>query len=153
MYCRNCGAPLADNAVVCARCGATVTPPAPPPGTQQPYQSQQQPYHPPYYQYPYGQQPYPQQEDRPSAGFHVLAFFFPIVGLILYLVWKDQKPRCAHAIGKWALIGFIANTILIIIGIVFSLLLYSVAAPSYYDFRSYNDIVYGISMAIRMIAR
>ena len=125
MYCRNCGAPLADNAVVCARCGATVTPPAP---------------------------PYPQQEDRPSAGFHVLAFFFPIVGLILYLVWKDQKPRCAHAIGKWALIGFIANTILIIIGIVFSLLLYSVAAPSYYDFGSYNDIVYGISMAIRMIA-
>ena len=109
MYCRNCGAPLADNAVVCARCGATVTSPAPPPGTQQPYQSQQQPYHPPYYQYPYGQQPYPQQEDRPSAGFHVLAFFFPIVGLILYLVWKDQKPRCAHAIGKWALIGFIAN--------------------------------------------
>lgn len=108
---------------------------------------------PPYYQYPYGQQPYPQQEDRPSAGFHVLAFFFPIVGLILYLVWKDQKPRCAHAIGKWALIGFIANTILIIIGIVFSLLLYSVAAPSYYDFGSYNDIVYGISMAIRMIAR
>lgn len=104
-------------------------------------------------QYPYGQQPYPQQEDRPSAGFHVLAFFFPIVGLILYLVWKDQKPRCAHAIGKWALIGFIANTILIIIGIVFSLLLYSVAAPSYYDFGSYNDIVYGISMAIRMIAR
>ena len=64
----------------------------------------------------------------------MLAFFFPIVGLILYLVWKDQKPRCAHAIGKWALIGFIANTILIIIGIVFSLLLYSVAAPSYYDF-------------------
>lgn len=96
MYCRNCGAPLADNAVVCARCGATVTPPAPPPGTQQPYQSQQQPYHPPYYQYPYGQQPYPQQEDRPSAGFHVLAFFFPIVGLILYLVWKDQKAAlCA----------------------------------------------------------
>lgn len=34
-----------------------------------------------------------------------------------------------------------------------SLLLYSVAAPSYYDFGSYNDIVYGISMAIRMIAR
>ena len=84
---------------------------------------------------------------------HTISTFFPIVGLILYLVWKDQKPRCAHAIGKWALIGFIANTILIIIGIVFSLLLYSVAAPSYYDFGSYNDIVYGISMAIRMIAR
>lgn len=135
MYCRNCGAPLADNAVVCARCGATVTPPAPPPGAQQPYQP-----------------PYQQQEDRPSAGFNALAFFFPIVGLILYLVWKNQKPRCAHAIGKWALIGFVANIVLTIIGIVLSVLFYSVAAPSYYDFGSYNDIVYGMSMAIHMLA-
>ncbi|MBS6702431.1 MAG: zinc-ribbon domain-containing protein [Clostridiales bacterium] len=79
MYCRNCGAPLADNAVVCARCGATVTPPAPPPGAQQPYQNQQPPYQNPYYQNAYGQQPYQppyqQQEDRPSAGFNALAFF------------------------------------------------------------------------------
>lgn len=58
MYCRNCGAPLADNAVVCARCGATVTPPAPPPGAQQPYQNQQPPYQNPYYQNAYGQQPF-----------------------------------------------------------------------------------------------
>jgi len=156
MYCRNCGAPLADNAVVCARCGATVTPPAPPPGAQQPYQNQQPPYQNPYYQNAYGQQPYQppyqQQEDRPSAGFNALAFFFPIVGLILYLVWKNQKPRCAHAIGKWALIGFVANIVLTIIGIVLSVLFYSVVAPSYYDFGSYNDIVYGMSMAIHMLA-
>lgn len=79
-------------------------------------------------------------------------FFFPIVGLILYLVWKNQKPRCAHAIGKWALIGFVANIVLTIIGIVLSVLFYSVAAPSYYDFGSYNDIVYGMSMAIHMLA-
>lgn len=96
MYCRNCGAPLADNAVVCARCGATVTSPAPPPGTQQPYQSQQQPYHPPYYQYPYGQQPYPQQEDRPSAGFHVLAFFFPIVGPLPCLEGSEAALCACH---------------------------------------------------------
>lgn len=110
----------------------------------------------PVYQNAYGQQPYQppyqQQEDRPSAGFNALAFFFPIVGLILYLVWKNQKPRCAHAIGKWALIGFVANIVLTIIGIVLSVLFYSVAAPSYYDFGSYNDIVYGMSMAIHMLA-
>ena len=68
MYCRNCGAPLADNAVVCARCGATVTPPAPPPGAQQPYQNQQPPYQNPYYQNAYGQQPYqPPYQPAPPA--------------------------------------------------------------------------------------
>lgn len=152
MYCRNCGAPLADNAVVCARCGATVTPPAPPLAHSSPIKTSSLPT----YQNAYGQQPYQppyqQQEDRPSAGFNALAFFFPIVGLILYLVWKNQKPRCAHAIGKWALIGFVANIVLTIIGIVLSVLFYSVAAPSYYDFGSYNDIVYGMSMAIHMLA-
>lgn len=80
--------------------------------------------------------------------------------LLLPHCWPDPLPclegseaalcACHRQMGA---VGFIANTILIIIGIVFSLLLYSVAAPSYYDFGSYNDIVYGISMAIRMIAR
>lgn len=79
MYCRNCGAPLADNAVVCARCGATVTPPAPPPGTQQPYQSQQQPYHPPYYQYPYGQQPIHSRRIAPAQAFMCSPSFSPLL--------------------------------------------------------------------------
>ena len=122
-YCSQCGKELVDEAVVCPNCGCAVQAPVNP------------------------------QEDKPSTGLNILAFLFPLVGLILFLCFQKTTPVRAKAIGKWALIGFIANTILIIIGIVFSLLLYSVAAPSYYDFGSYNDIVYGISMAIRMIAR
>ena len=44
--------------------------------------------------------------DAPSAGFSVLSFFFPIVGLILYLVYKDRSPMKAKSAGKWAFIGF-----------------------------------------------
>ena len=45
--------------------------------------------------------------DAASSGFATLGFFFPVVGLILYLVWKDQTPQKAHSAGKGALIGVI----------------------------------------------
>ncbi|HIW86493.1 MAG TPA: hypothetical protein IAA48_08375 [Candidatus Eubacterium faecipullorum] len=45
----------------------------------------------------------------------VLSFFFPIVGLIIYLVKKDDKPKTAKLCGKCALISFILNIVLVII--------------------------------------
>lgn len=45
-------------------------------------------------------------DDAPNAGFAVLGFFLPIIGLILYLVWKDKTPKKARSAGKGALIGF-----------------------------------------------
>jgi len=45
--------------------------------------------------------------DAPSAGYAVLGFFFPLIGLILYLVWKDQTPLRAKSAGKGALIAVI----------------------------------------------
>lgn len=47
--------------------------------------------------------------DAPSFGFAVLGFFIPLVGLILYLVWKDQTPLKAASAGKGALIGVVLN--------------------------------------------
>lgn len=48
----------------------------------------------------------PQKEvDAPNTGLAVLCFFFPIIGLILWLVWKDQYPLKAKSCGKGALIG------------------------------------------------
>jgi len=71
----------------------------------------------------YGQQPAPyyppapvyQEPDAPSAGFAVLGFFIPIVGLILWLVWKDNTPLKAKSAGKGALIGFIVSIVLTIL--------------------------------------
>lgn len=37
----------------------------------------------------------------------LLGCCIPIVGLILYLVWKDQKPKTAKAAGIGALVGVI----------------------------------------------
>ncbi len=98
-YCQHCGKELADDSVYCPECGGFNGEPG-----QQVYQS--------------GQQANTNNTtDKDSAGFNVLSFFFPIVGLILYLVWKEQYPIKAKGCGKWALIGFIVNMILSICSI------------------------------------
>ena len=51
-------------------------------------------------------------QDANNVGLNVLSFFFPIVGLILYLVWKDQYPIKAKGCGKFALISAIVSAVL-----------------------------------------
>lgn len=50
--------------------------------------------------------PTPHVEDIPNAGLNVLSFLFPIVGLILFIIYNEKTPIKAKAIGKCALIGF-----------------------------------------------
>ena len=42
----------------------------------------------------------------------LLGFCIPVVGLVLFLIWKDQKPKTAKAAGIGALVS-------VIIGVVF----------------------------------
>lgn len=56
--------------------------------------------------------------DTGSFGWAVLGFFIPICGLILYLVWKDEKPLSAKMAGKGALVSVIINVIFWIIYII-----------------------------------
>ncbi|MBM7649906.1 putative membrane protein YvbJ [Bacillus ectoiniformans] len=51
-------------------------------------------------------------QDQPSGLVNLAACCFPIVGLILYFVWKDEKPKSAKSVCKWAAIGFIATVVL-----------------------------------------
>ena len=95
MYCRNCGVPMDDNAGFCPRCGCAVDGRA-----------------------PVGQRMPMEQGDASSGGFAVLGFFFPIVGLILYLVWHQDFPRKARSCGVGALVGVIVEVILIVVWIV-----------------------------------
>jgi len=53
-----------------------------------------------------------QKNDTPDIWIPILAFFIPVVGLILYLVWKDDKPQSSSAAGKFALIGFIVEVVI-----------------------------------------
>lgn len=148
MFCSNCGKELTDNAAFCPECGAAQTAPqeeAPQAAPQEiptepvysaqpqtpPQTSYQQPsYQQPVYQqnqYQQNQPPYQQQApyqpaapvDSGSFGWAVLGFFFPIVGLILFLVWKDQKPLSSKKAGIGALVG-------VILSVVFYVLVYVV---------------------------
>ena len=47
----------------------------------------------------------PVATDNGGFGWGLLGCCIPVVGLILYLVWKDTKPNTAAAVGKGALIS------------------------------------------------
>lgn len=90
-YCTKCGQELEDNAVYCTNCGEQ------------------------------NDGPTTNVEDKNSVGFNILSFFIPLVGLILFLVWKKDKPIKAKGCGIWALVGFIVNIILYICQFAFAL--------------------------------
>lgn len=48
-------------------------------------------------------------------GWLILGLFFPLVGFILWLVWKDDKPDRSKAAGKGALIGVIVSVAITLI--------------------------------------
>ena len=102
-YCSHCGAQIDDNAVICVKCGCSVA------------------------------QNNTNQQDAPNAGFAVLSFFFPVVGLILWLVWMNTSPLKAKSCGKGALIGVISGAVLwLIYAVIIGTLLGSIiggAAP------------------------
>ena len=84
---------------------------------QQAYQQPQQQYQPP--QQPYGQpQPtyaMPEQQavvDSGNIGWGVLGAFFPIVGIILFFVWKNTKPKTAKVSIIGAAIGIVLSLII-----------------------------------------
>lgn len=98
-YCQKCGAQSPDGAKFCSKCGAPLNAVA----SQQPINT-----------YAAYDQP-AAVKDSGGFGWGVLGFFFPIVGLILYLVWKNEKPRTAKAVGKGALISVIICVVFYII--------------------------------------
>ena len=73
-YCRRCGAPISDQAMVCPSCGEP-------------------------------QYSVPPVQDNGGIGWGLLGCCIPIVGLVLFLVWRDQKPRTAKAAGIGALVA------------------------------------------------
>lgn len=73
----------------------------------------------------YTMNPQPQRQapagnpaDSDSIGWGVLGFFFPLVGFILWLVWKNEYPKKAKRCGRGALISIILSFVLgIVLGI------------------------------------
>lgn len=80
MYCPHCGQHIDDRAVICPKCGIPVSGKK----TTNP-------------------------NDASSFGWAFLGFIFPLIGLILFLVWKDESPLKAKSCGKGALVGVIVS--------------------------------------------
>ncbi|WP_440451172.1 zinc-ribbon domain-containing protein [Ruminococcus intestinalis] len=107
MYCKNCGRTVDDTSSYCNNCGARID--------NKPNADV--------------------SEDNSNLGFAILGFFIPIVGLILFLIYEEKKPKRAKSAGKGALIGFITEIVLAIILVI----LYVVFAASLFNNIS-NDI-------------
>ena len=69
-YCPNCGKPVDPKAVICPNCGVALTSNLP-----------------------------ATNSDNGSIGWFILGFFIPVVGLVLYIVWKNDEPKNAHKAG------------------------------------------------------
>lgn len=101
-FCRNCGVEIDDRAVMCPKCGVMQdsrwnTPAVNP------------------------------EDDKHAGWWGVLGFFVPIVGLILFLVWRDTRPKCAKSAGIGALISTVLSIVLAIIAMIFSFGMFSIA--------------------------
>ena len=80
MFCKNCGTEVDDRAVRCPNCGENLN-----------------------------ERIRIDDGIKDEGGFlwGLLGCCVPIAGLILYLIWKDTKPKTAKAAGKGALIAVI----------------------------------------------
>lgn len=76
MFCKNCGQEIDDKAVVCPHCGVAQR-----------------------------EMSYDTIKDDGGVGWGILGCCIPVVGLILWLVWKDTKPNTAKAAGIGALVS------------------------------------------------
>lgn len=108
-YCPNCGKQLADNAAMCPGCGNM-------------------------FQQVGSAARVPDPTDAPSTGYGVLGFFFPIVGLILFLVWQDNFPKRGKSAGKGALIGVIVGVILSILYVIAVAILVGIYGYGFYEY-------------------
>ena len=91
MYCKNCGNEIDDKAVICPNCGVA---------TDNNLSS---------------------SNDTGSIGWGILGCCIPVVGLVLFLVWRDTKPKNSKAAGIGALvsvcIGILWYVLAIVVGI------------------------------------
>ncbi len=68
------------------------------------------------------QQSMPSVVDNGGFGWGVLGCCIPIVGLVLFLVWRDTKPKTAKAAGIGALVCVISVVLFYIIIIALGIL-------------------------------
>ena len=54
-----------------------------------------------------------------NVGWGILSCLIPLVGLILFCVWKRERPAVAKVCGICALVSFIINVVITVIYVAF----------------------------------
>ncbi|MDD8049079.1 MAG: zinc-ribbon domain-containing protein [Thomasclavelia sp.] len=120
MFCRKCGKEISDDALFCEYCGE--------PTNNQPYNNQ----------FDYNNQmnanQYNYQQtggfipsgdiDHSSFGLSAVSFFFPIVGIIFYILWHNTYPLKANSCKN----GLIAVLVVYIVMFIIWMLIIMAAA-------------------------
>lgn len=84
-YCDNCGEENPDNAEYCSNCGAK-----------------------------FNHVIYNNAQDSPiGCLLFIIVLIWPVVGLILYLVWMNSYPKRAQSVVTPMIIGFVLNLIFV----------------------------------------
>ena len=97
MFCQNCGNEVSNQSLFCSKCGAPQQAPTTMSSSA--------------------------VNEENTWGWGVLGFFLPLVGLILFLVWKETKPKASKSSGMGALIGFVASFVIFLTILLFVLIL------------------------------
>jgi len=83
-YCPNCGTQVKENQNICQNCGENIN----------------------------FNQPETQPEEMGSTiGYAVLGFVIPLAGLILFLIWMEEKPKASRSAGLGALLNVITSVL------------------------------------------
>lgn len=83
-YCYNCGKEVLDEAIICVGCGVSLN----------------------------NKKTTNFETDVDNVIYLLIGLFVPLVGLILWLIWRDEYPNRAHNCGKGALISVIAGAVI-----------------------------------------
>ena len=86
-YCQKCGKEIMDEAVICVHCGCQV------PGASRKIVA---------------------TDDAPDLVSAILGGIIPLLGLIMYCVYRDTRPQKALSFIKGAGIGFAINLVLVL---------------------------------------
>ena len=78
------------------------------------------------------------EEEKNTFGWGVLGFFIPIVGLILFICWKKDRPKASKSAGIGALVSVIANVLLSILIIVIGFIVGFSSVKNFNDYTGTN---------------
>ena len=95
MFCPKCGAKVDSNAGFCSECGASLK------GETSVAQTTTV-----------------SENEGSTFGWGVLGFFIPLAGLILFIMWKQERPKASKSAGIGALIRVIFNVVSCIIAFI-----------------------------------